>query len=83
MIDVDEDVLGLSKKAEHFYNSVKAVHVKFKKGYWKNGYIKEVSADFFILDEFLDGEIPCFFFQIEDIEVYTIDNFKRVKDGTN
>lgn len=66
----DERKLALQQKADYFFKANKAIHIKFLKGYFLNGYIKEISADFFILDEFVEGEIPCFFLQIDEIDLY-------------
>jgi len=62
----------IKQKVDFYYKNSKAVHINLKKGSWKNGYIKEVSADFFMLDEFLEGLKPVFFLEIKDIDVYTI-----------
>jgi len=66
------DVQLMQTKAEFFFNKKKAIHVKYKKGFFKNGNILELSSDFFMLDDFLEGLFPVFYLEIEDIEEYTI-----------
>lgn len=64
------DVKTLQKKVDYFFKSKECVHVKFKRGFWKNGYVTEISADFFILDELIEGDMPVFFMEIKDVEKY-------------
>ncbi len=66
--DTNEELIR--QRVNYFFNIKKAVHIKFKKGNWKNGEIIEISSDFFMLDEFLEGPQPIFFLQIEDIDPY-------------
>jgi hypothetical protein len=61
----------MQQKADYFFKNKKAVHVKYKKGFFKNGEIIEISSDFFMLNDFLEGEFPVFFLEIEEIELYT------------
>jgi hypothetical protein len=61
----------MQKKAQYFFDNKKAVHVKYKKGFFKNGNILEMSSDFFILNDFLEGNFPVFFLEVEEIELYT------------
>lgn len=61
----------IRQKIDYFFKNKKSIHIQFKKGNWKNGEIKEISSDFFMLDEFLEGMQPIFFQQIEDVDVYT------------
>lgn len=60
----------MKKKVNYFLEYQKPVHVKFKKKYWKNGLIKEMSHDFFMLDERLEGMIPVFYIEVLDLEEY-------------
>jgi hypothetical protein len=76
---LDENEMLMRKKVQFFYDSKEAVHVSYKKGYWKNGYIKEISYDFFIIDDFMDGDIPVFYLELNDISIYTPDK-KRVEN---
>tara|TARA_R100001530_G_scaffold133097_1_gene106103 strand:- start:2417 stop:2638 length:222 start_codon:yes stop_codon:yes gene_type:complete len=61
----------LKKKVDYFCKNNSKVHIKFKKGYWKRGYIQETSSDFFILDETLEGKMPVFYIEILSIEIYS------------
>lgn len=76
----DDELKILHGKAKYFYDAGRPVHIKFKKGYWKNGNITELSSDFFIIDEFLEGNLPVFFLEIEKIDEYTKD-FNKIEVG--
>lgn len=76
---MNEEVKLLKKVADYFYKAQKQVHIKFRKGYWKRGYIKEIFNDYFILLENFDGEMPVFFLEILSIETYKT-NLKIIKD---
>ncbi len=76
----DEDLKILQGKIQYFYDSARPVHIKFKKGYWKNGNVIETSSDFFVIDEFLEGNLPVFFLEIENVEEYTKD-FNKIEVG--
>ena len=65
MTEVNEELL--KQKVNAYYKSGTIVHISFKKGYWKRGMILELSSDFFMLQERLEGEMPVFFSEIEDI----------------
>ena len=63
----DEEVKVIKGKVEYFFKDAKPIHITFKKGYWKNGYVREVGADFFIIHELLEGKMPVFFLEVEEI----------------
>lgn len=65
------ELLILQKKAGAFLTSGNLVHIPYKKGYWKRGTILEVNDDYFMLEERMEGKQPVFFFEIEDIQVFT------------
>lgn len=74
-VNVNDDVKALQQKVDLFFKQGRAVHLKFKKGYWKNGHIIEnSSADFFMLNEFVEGERPVFYLELDDVS-----EFKEVK----
>lgn len=77
MNEENEDVTLLQQKAKLFFNNGQKVHLSFKKDYWKRGHIKEVSADFFILDESLEGELPVFFLELKDIQLFKLPEEKN------
>lgn len=60
----------LQKKADYFLKTNQQVHIKYKKGYWKRGYISKVLTGFFILKVNLEGNFPVFYMEIESIELY-------------
>jgi len=74
--DKDEDKDLLREKANYFYKNNLPVHVIKKNKEWLNGTITEISADFFILKENKEGEVPVFYLEIFDIE-----KFKEEKNG--
>lgn len=63
------------KRAYYFYRENIPVHIRDKKNYQYNGFIVEFSADFFILNDRLIGEMPIFFQEIKKIE-----RFKEKKE---
>lgn len=66
----DEEAKIISNKVNYYFENGIAVHIGFKKGYWKRGFIKEVGADFFLLQEFIEGKMPVFYIEVEKIEEY-------------
>ena len=58
----------LKQKVNIFYKNMTLVHISLKNGFWKRGYITELSADFFMLDETLEGLQPIFFQELKNIE---------------
>lgn len=64
----------IKKKVNYFLEYQRPVHIRFKKNYWKNGIIKEMEKDFFMLDEKMEGLMPVFYLEVLDIEEYTEDD---------
>lgn len=60
----------IGKRIQYFFDNQKAIHCQTKGGRWYNGYILEVNADFFILNEFKVGELPVFFIEVEEVTQY-------------
>ena len=78
MNNANDNVKLLEQKANHFFRTGDEVHIKFKlkdgeMNRWKNGIILECSSDFFMLREFVDGEMPIFYLEIHDIVKFTRD----------
>lgn len=70
----NEDIKILQQKAHYFFDRKIPIHITLKTSIWKNGNIIEpISADFFLLDEFKDGQMPIFFLEVSDIEEFTKD----------
>jgi hypothetical protein len=69
--DQDDICKLLKSKADAFWLLGEKVHVKYKNEHWARGIILEVKAEFFILDESLEGKSPVFFAEIIDIQKYT------------
>jgi len=65
-----EQVKVLMNKAHYFYKNKIPVHIQFKERYWKRGTITEIGADFFMLQEMLEGLMPIFFLELHDIKQF-------------
>jgi hypothetical protein len=72
----------LKQKAQIFFDKNIPVHIITNSDKWLNGYITEISADFFIILDRFDGEQPIFFSEIRIFEKFEGDYFtlKRKKD---
>lgn len=70
MIYEEVNVEALKQKAKYFYGKNLKVHIKFKQNFWKNGSIKEINEDHFIIDENIEGEMPIFWLEIKDLEEF-------------
>ncbi len=46
------------------------LHIVKKDGIWRNGYVKELSADFFLFVDDVVGQEPIFFLEISTIEPF-------------
>lgn len=64
MTDEKEMIEILQKRLQYFFDKQIPIHVTLKENKFLNGYVKEVSADFFILDDFKEGEQPVFYIEI-------------------
>lgn len=69
--EYQEHLIVVGKKAEFFFQKLQPVHVTYKKGFWRNGFIKEIGTDLLILDDFKEGETVIFFLEISDLEKFT------------
>lgn len=64
----NEDEKTIKQKVDFYFKEQVIIHIRFKKGFWKRGIIEEVSADFFILNETLEGRQPVFFQEISSLD---------------
>lgn len=53
-----------------YFNEEYPVHISLKTGGFKNGNIKEVKVDFFLLDDFREGEQLIFFQEIKSVSKF-------------
>lgn len=60
----------LKKKADAHWALSNVVHLTYNDGRWKRGNIKEIKEDHFILIERVEGEIPVFYADLQDIEKF-------------
>jgi len=70
MKEENVDVKLLEQKARYFFENSIPVHVEYKRNFWKNGYILSVGSDFFMLNEFIEREIPIFYLEVLDIKKF-------------
>jgi|TARA_R100000093_G_scaffold71308_1_gene46671 hypothetical protein len=66
-----DDTGTMERKAQVFLEKEIPVHISDKGGSWFNGVIKEVGADFLILEEFKLGRQVIFFAEVSKFETYT------------
>jgi hypothetical protein len=60
----------LQNKIKVFFDRSLPIHVVLKDGEWLNGYIEEMKADFFMINEFEKGIMPVFFIEIHDVDKF-------------
>ena len=46
------------------------IHITLKDGSWRNGFVTEIKADFFMFDDKENGIEPFFFLQLKEIKPY-------------
>ncbi len=61
--------LNEEKIKEAKENSTK-LHLILKDKTWRNGYVKEIKADFFIFEDSINGQEPIFFLELNKVEPY-------------
>jgi len=64
MIDEKQMIEVMKKKANYFYKKKIPIHVSLKTEKWLNGKIKEIGSDFFIIEDFVEGEYVVFLMEI-------------------
>ena len=52
-----------------FQKAIK-LHLLLKNGDWRNGYVKELSSDFFVFTDDVNGSEPIFFMELKKVEPY-------------
>jgi hypothetical protein len=70
------DVELIKKKVLAHHQKRLRTHLVFKKGYWKNGLVTEIGAEFFMLDELFEGTMPVFYSELSKVETYNSLNKK-------
>jgi hypothetical protein len=63
-------IILVKQKIQYFFDNKIPIHLKLKKDTWKNGTIIELSSDFLMLEENLEGIQPIFFLEIEDVTAF-------------
>ena len=63
--------LMLARLAQVYLERATPVHLVYRNGKWKNGVIVEIRADFFILDEFVEGKVIVFFQELIAMPPFT------------
>jgi len=46
------------------------LHISLKDGSWRNGSVLEISSEFFIFNDDVNGKEPIFFLEIKDASPY-------------
>jgi len=46
------------------------IHLILRDKTWRNGYVKEISGDFFIFEDDVNGNEPIFFLELSKVEPY-------------
>lgn len=60
------------KKIDTFYKNKNKVCIHLFKGFYKHGYINEISSDFFMFVDRFEGEIPVFFIELKDVMLSSV-----------
>lgn len=74
---MNESINLLKKKAQYYFEKKQAVHISLNNKDFYNGDIINCEADFILVDVWGKGEIPVFFIEIFDIEIYTIRSVEK------
>jgi len=71
IIEPDEERFELNK--EKIYNSYQSqlkIHLALKNKTWRNGFVKEIRAEFFMFEDRENGVEPIFFMEVRDVKPY-------------
>jgi hypothetical protein len=49
------------------------LHIVLESGDWRNGFVKEIKADFFLFDDTINGVEPIFYLQLKKVEPFMED----------
>lgn len=52
------------------FNSNLKLHIVLKDKTWRNGFVKELKADFFLFEDKINGIEPIFFLELLKVEPY-------------
>jgi len=67
----------LKKKIQIFKDSFLKVHLVLKDGEWLNGFIGDISSDFFMFKDKVKDELPIFYSELSRVEKY----YDKKKEG--
>jgi len=71
----DTRTINEEKINSAFKNSTK-LHLVLKNKNFRNGYIKELGADFFIFEDDINGREAIFFLELHNVEPYMVEEGK-------
>lgn len=57
------------------------IHLILRDKTWRNGYVKEISGDFFIFEDDVNGDEPIFFLELSKVEPYIEPEKKGGENG--
>lgn len=67
----DEDMIKLNEqKILVAFNQQIKIHIVLKDKSWRNGFVKELKADFFMFNDSEDGFEPLFFLDVFKVEPF-------------
>ena len=82
-----ESIEDLSKRIYLAFSKKIKIHIKLKDESWRNGYVKNISPDFFIFDDRVHGIEGIFYLELKRVKPFTEANLKeeleKDGDGTN
>jgi hypothetical protein len=64
------------RKCNFFNNKSKPIHIKLKNKFY-NGFIREIRADFFVVNDFFVGLVPIFYVEVVELVEYKEMNKKE------
>jgi hypothetical protein len=72
MIEDSDEVK--EEKIQTAYDKKLKLHIVLKSQFWRNGYVKELGAGFFIFTDVKIGDEPIFYVELAKVEIYTGDD---------
>lgn len=70
---IDETRNMNEEKINSAFNNKTKVHITLRNKSWRNGIITYIGADFFIIEDMINGQDPIFFLDLDKIEPFKED----------
>ena len=71
-LNEEKVLLGFSKKIK--------LHLVLQDNTWRNGFVTEMSADYFLFEDAVNGVEPIFFLDLKRVEPYSEDDRKKEEE---